>query len=193
MLNRAALGGALLVILLNSSLAAEAKQVPPSGALDKQWEAYWPAGNPRQTRSAGRKLVAAGVGFDTAYAELTKGRLYAAKVKRGLVRSARVGRGGLQHLYAFVVPDDYDPKKSCPVIFYLHGGVSRPAPNRSDSWWPESLVESAIHEIIVIPASWSDSLWWQAYQVENLGDILDRLKRTYNINSNRLAEVEFIW
>ena len=102
-----------------------------------------------------------------------------------------MGRGGLRHLYAIVVPEDYDPQKPYPVIFYLHGGVSRPAPQRSDTWWPEALVspseDGAEAQIIVIPAGWSESLWWQAYQVENLVNILDRLKRSYNVDENRVA------
>jgi len=41
----------------------------------------------------------------------------------------------------------------------------------------------------VFPASWDESLWWQASQVENLRGILGDLKRTYNVDENRIAVI----
>ncbi|MEE8367430.1 MAG: PDZ domain-containing protein [Thermoanaerobaculia bacterium] len=162
-------------------------EIEPPGRFAKLWQVYWKAGTAHQAQRASRKLVESGIGFDEAHAGLARGRPYGGKVRRGLSRKARVGRGGLQHLYAVVVPEDYSSETSYPVTFYLHGGVLRPAPSRSDTWWPGALVDSATSEIVVIPAGWSESLWWQAHQVENLANILDRLKRTYNIDENRVS------
>ncbi len=39
----------------------------------------------------------------------------------------------------------------------------------------------------MFPTAWATSLWWQASQVDNLTRILDKLKRTYNIDENRVC------
>jgi membrane-associated protease RseP (regulator of RpoE activity) len=45
---------------------------------------------------------------------------------------------------------------------------------------------SGVEEISVYPGGWVRSLWWSATQADNLARILDRLKRTYNIDENRV-------
>ena len=85
----------------------------------------------------------------------------------------------------FVVPDNYDPARSYPVRVQLHGGVNRPqAPDSSRLGVARLPV--TVEEIEVFPAAWANSLWWQASQVDNLSKILDKLKRTYNVDENRV-------
>jgi predicted esterase len=38
-----------------------------------------------------------------------------------------------------------------------------------------------------MPYAWRDAPWWTERQVDNLRTILDRLKRTYNVNENRVV------
>ena len=38
----------------------------------------------------------------------------------------------------------------------------------------------------MFPSSWRGALWWQASQIENLQAILDRIKREYNVDENRV-------
>ena len=40
--------------------------------------------------------------------------------------------------------------------------------------------------IVVAPASWNESLWWQDSQIENLAGVLNDLKRIYNVDENRV-------
>jgi hypothetical protein len=42
-------------------------------------------------------------------------------------------------------------------------------------------------QIYLKPTSWRDAPWWTDAQVDNLRAILDSLKRTYNIDENRVA------
>jgi hypothetical protein len=42
-------------------------------------------------------------------------------------------------------------------------------------------------QIYVIPNSWADAQWWSDSQIENLRGILDAVKRTYNVDENRIA------
>jgi len=73
------------------------------------------------------------------------------------------------------------------VRFQLHGGISN---SRDDA---ERRGRNGIgrlagaEQIYVLPASWNESPWWSTAQLENLRDILDPLKRTYNVDENHVA------
>ena len=68
----------------------------------------------------------------------------------------------------------------------LHGGVSREtngvraATARSARWPAPSRFTS-------FPTAGHDAPWWAEQQVENLRTILDTVKRTYNVDENRVA------
>ena len=80
---------------------------------------------------------------------------------------------------------NYDPSESYPVRVYLHGGVMRPL--RDDgTWWRTQELYPRSDSIVVFPASWPQSLWWQASQIENLRGVLNDLKRVYNVDENRV-------
>ncbi len=124
--------------------------------------------------------------FAAEYARLSRGPPYAADVPRGRIESTRTNRDGLEHRYVLIVPDDYDPSRRYPVAFYLHGGVSREAPGSGGSWWRNYDNILGHERIAVVPASWNESFWWQASQVENLHGILTEVKRVYNVDENRV-------
>ena len=42
-------------------------------------------------------------------------------------------------------------------------------------------------QIYVMPASWKDAPWWNTSQVENMRAIVDTVKRTYNVDENRVV------
>jgi predicted esterase len=125
--------------------------------------------------------------FDVAYARLREGPPHSADVPRGRLERSRANRDGLEHPYVVIVPDDYDPSRRYPVAFYLHGGISRPDPEPGGAWWRNYDVVTGHDRIAVVPASWGESLWWQPSQVENLRGILSDLKRTYNVDENRVV------
>jgi len=125
--------------------------------------------------------------FAAAYARLQAGPGYSAEVPRGRLELTRTNANGLEHRYVLLVPEDYDPARRYPVAFYLHGGVSRPAPEAGGTWWRNYDVIEGHDRIAVVPASWNESFWWQASQVENLRGILTDLKRRYNVDENRVV------
>lgn len=94
MIRRPLLGTVLVSLILTMQVAADAvaekTEVKPSGRFAKHWQVYWKAGNTRQARTASRKLVESGIGFEEAYARLARGRSYEGKARRGLKR--RVSR-----------------------------------------------------------------------------------------------------
>ena len=69
--------------------------------------------------------------------------------------------------------------------FYLHGGIARARPAAVNRIRVDAL-PSGVDEIRVFPNGWVRALWWSATQADNLARILDRLKRTYNVDENRV-------
>ena len=125
------------------------------------------------------------VPFEEALERVRHGPDYDADVPRGLQFDHHRTADGIEHEYAFVVPRDYDPSRPYQVRFYLHGGIARAraAPvNRIRV----DVLPSGVDEIRVFPNGWVRALWWSSTQIENLARILDRLKRTYNIDENRV-------
>ena len=124
--------------------------------------------------------------FDEAYERLRLGPEHSASVPTGRIELTRTNRDGQLHLYVMIVPENYDASRPYPVAFYLHGGVGRPDPGPGGGWWRNYDNVVGHDRIAVLPASWNESLWWQASQVENLRSILSDLNRTYNVDENRV-------
>jgi membrane-associated protease RseP (regulator of RpoE activity) len=72
------------------------------------------------------------------------------------------------------------------VRIQLHGGVGRietSAPPRAGAGGRLAGAE----QIYVMPYAWRDAPWWSGRQIENLREILDAVKRTYNVDENRVV------
>src|SRR4029078_1849707 len=66
----------------------------------------------------------------------------------------------------------------------LHGGVMRPdASLRGDG----TVRLPGDEQIYISPSGWSDAPWWSEAQVENVRLIVDAVKRTYNVDENRVV------
>ncbi len=156
-----------------------------STAIDRAFDAFWSA--PDRNRAAGRidDVTQTGVTFEDALARVRRGRAYEANVPRGLQFGRSRSFDGLEHPYAFVVPESYDPTRPYQVRVHLHGGVARARPMEFSRIRTDALPTGA-EEIAVFPVTWVHSLWWSSTQVDNLSRILDRLKRIYNIDENRV-------
>ncbi len=133
-------------------------------------------------------LTAQSVGdpFGGAYEKLRRGPDHSADVPTGRMELTRTNQDGMLHRYVVIVPENYDASRRYPVAFYLHGGVARPDPGPGGGWWRNYDVVNGHDRIAVLPLSWNESYWWQASQIENLRGILSELKRTYNVDENRI-------
>jgi poly(3-hydroxybutyrate) depolymerase len=109
-------------------------------------------------------------------------------------------------LYRLYVPSDYDPSKTYPVLTYLNGAGSRGNDNSTQLNNLAPLVNPFIGNkenpcIIVVPQLPSDKRWvdqdWGdgSFVLDNLQetnhmklliDLMDELKRIYNIDDDRL-------
>ncbi len=138
----------------------------------------------RGVHGATAKILATKPGIEEVFSRLRQGRPYSPDVAKGRQLLRRKNTDGTEHLYVVHVPEDYDPARRYPIRVYLHGGVMRP--KREDGrWWPNDAGFARPDSIVVFPASWEGSIWWQTSQIENLTGILNDLKHVYNVDENR--------
>ena len=92
---------------------------------------------------------------------------------------------GVEYFYAVNVPPTYDPARRYQVRFQLHGGVSRESNAPRGDGTIGAL--AGAEQIYIIPYAWQDAPWWGEEQIANLRTLLDTVKRTYNVDENRVA------
>ncbi|MGE3513483.1 MAG: PDZ domain-containing protein [Vicinamibacterales bacterium] len=153
-------------------------------SVDAAFAAFWSATSMADAAAATARVVQSGVGFDEAYARLKTGRAFSKDVPRGVVRSSRRS-GALEFPFTLDVPPTYDPARRYQVRVQLHGGVNRPQPGARADGSVGAL--AGVEQIYVMPQSWAEAPWWGPAQVENVTAILDSVKRTYNVDENRVV------
>jgi hypothetical protein len=156
-----------------------------SPAVDAAFSDLFNARTARAAFDAADRVVASGIGFDEALARLRQGRVYARDVPRGVVQGSYRGEAG-EFFYTLDVPESYNPARRYQVRVQLHGGVGRieaNTPPRSGS----NVRLAGAEQIYVMPYAWREAPWWSGRQIENLHAILDVVKRTYNVDENRVV------
>ena len=94
---------------------------------------------------------------------------------------------GVEHHFAVNVPDDLRSRRAAiRSAFQLHGGVGGRATNAPVGTGTIGALAGA-EQIYVVPYAWADAPWWSDDQVLNLAAIVDRLKRLYNVDENRVV------
>jgi predicted esterase len=180
----------VLALLGVSSLEAE-----DNAALDRAFEAWWSAGSEKASLKAATLIVATGAPFSVVHDRLAKGRTYKADAQTGELQWTTLPGGGSRHATTVVVPKSYNSAVKSPVRVYLHGGVSRADPVEPDD--PSQLAPTAAGRprrrlvfneryIAVYPSGYAEAEWWFSNQMVNFDEILARLKRSYNIDENRV-------
>ena len=156
-----------------------------SSAIERAFRSFWAAPNPASAAGRIDAILKTGVSFEDALTQIRRGRDHDADVPRGLQIGRHRTFDGLDQEYVFIIPKTYDATRPYQVRVQLHGGIARARPvavNRVRT----DVLPSSVDEILVFPIGWVRSLWWSATQVDNLARILDRLKRTYNVDENRV-------
>jgi pimeloyl-ACP methyl ester carboxylesterase len=170
---------AALFLFLPSVRAKDA-----TSRIDSAFQRFWAAKSPEEAEHVIDDIVKSGVAFDEAYRRLKAGRIYTTE-STGIVKLSHKNKDGVEHFYALNIPASYDPAKRYQVRFQLHGGVGG-----RDSNQPRGTGESPLQgaeQIYVVPYAWNAAPWWDDDQVLNLAAITDSLKRTYNIDENRVV------
>ena len=173
-----------LVSLLLALVAVLSGQGSAPSA-DAAFSSFFQARTAPEAVAAADQIVRSGVGFEDAFTRLRQGRVYSRDVPRGVVPGS-YRAGTVEYFYTLDVPHTYDPAHRYQVQVQLHGGVGRVeanTPRRSGS----SVRLPGVERIHIMPAAWRDAPWWSGRQVENLRAILDLVKRTYNVDENRVV------
>jgi hypothetical protein len=152
--------------------------------VDAAFKAFWAARNPQDAAKAVPDIVTTGVSVADALKRLKDGRPYAPTAPKGVVKASYTAHGR-EFFYSVDVPASYDPAHRYQVRFQLHGGVSRES-NRPRGDGSIGALAGA-EQLYILPAGWVDAMWWNPSQLENLRTILDTVKRTYNVDENRVV------
>ena len=175
--------GLVVVVVCAAGIAGRpAAQAP---AADLAFRAFWSATSPEEAARLVDPLLRAGVQFDEAYRRLQQGRSYTAR-DTGVVRMDNLTSDGVEHFYAVNVPGTYDPARRYQVRIQLHGGVGGRATNAPVGNGTVGAL-AGVEQIYVVPYAWADAPWWSPDQVRNLAAIVDRVKRLYNVDENRVV------
>jgi predicted esterase len=169
-------------------------------SLDAAWDAYWRAPDVAAAAKAATAIVAARPEFRNVYDRLKTGRPYVfgrlgdlsspplVFAPTGATSTARRNIRGLWHPYLYVVPRGYNPTRRYPVRFYLQGDTTRPASSaESGVRWLNYETLAREDAIVVFPGAWNGLPWWSAAQAEHMAAVLDEVKRSYNVDENRVV------
>ena len=154
-------------------------------AIEAAFQKFWAARSPAEAEKVVPEVTKSGVSFDEALRRLKAGRSYRPE-KTGVVKLSNRTSDGVEHNYALNIPASYDPAKRYQVRFQLHGGVGGRTDNQPRGSGEIGALAGA-EQIYVIPYAWNDAPWWSDDQVLNLDAIVDSLKRSYNIDENRVV------
>lgn len=177
-------GSVALLAFLFAGLGARSRAA--DAGLDAAFQKFWDAPTPAIASAAADSLAASGIAFDEAFTRLRAGRPYSKAAPTGVVRNSRRD-GELEFFYSVNVPPDYDPSREYPVRFQLHGGVTAPEDNRPRGTGAVGALAGDGRQIYILPTGWVDAPWWSERQVKNLHEILDAVKRAYNVDENRVV------
>jgi len=156
-------------------------------SIDAAFQTFWNAKSPAEAARHADAVVKSGVSFDEALRRLKQGRTYGPAPKTGVVMLTNRTDDRVDHYYAVNVPANYDPAKRYQVRFQLHGGVMGRATNQPRNTGDIGALAGPAEQFYVLPYGWTDAPWWSDDQVLNFSAIVDSLKRTYNIDENRVA------
>jgi acetyl esterase/lipase len=176
----AAVGVAAAVALW--SLAAHGQSADKTNAA---FATFWDARSPAEAGRAVDAVLSTGISYAEALQRLKNGRSYAAQ-KSGVVMLTNRTDDKVEHYYAVTVPQSYDPSRRYQVRFQLHGGVMGRSTNQPRNSGDIGALAGA-EQFYVIPYGWTDAPWWSEDQILNMNAIVDTLKRTYNIDENRVV------
>jgi hypothetical protein len=154
-----------------------------SPAADAALARFLSAATPADAAKEIDAVEKTGASFDDVYAALKKGRTYRSDVPRGVVKAShRIGT--TDFAYTLDVPPTYDPAKSYQLRVQLHGGVGRPDGSARGNGIGQL---AGVEQIYLLPTAWAEAEWWTDTQLANLRSLLDLVKRTYNVDENRIV------
>jgi hypothetical protein len=173
------------LITVAAVLASAGARAQSHSAIDAAFQKFWAANSPDEAGRIADEIAKTNITFDDALHRLKQGRTYAAQ-KTGVIQLQNRTSDGVEHYFAVNVPPDYDPARRYQIRFQLHGGIGARSDNKPRGTGEIGPLAGA-EQIYVLPYAWEDAPWWGDDQILNLNAIVDALKRTYNIDENRVV------
>jgi predicted esterase len=130
------------------------------------------------------RLLGTGSDFDAVWRQLKSGRRYAAQPTGRRPLPTTVNGVALDNVAE--IPVQYDPARTWQLRVQLHGGVGREAPAPGAEVRPLTDRTPGSTEIVLHPRAWSGSEWWTAVGVDNMMQLVDRVKRSYNVDTSHV-------
>jgi predicted esterase len=169
------------LVLLAATVAVGSLAQSPDAAFQK----FWAADSPASAARAAADIEKSKITFDEALKRLKAGRAFTPQ-KTGVV-PGKVRINNTDHFYSLNIPATYDPARKYQVRFQLHGGVGGRSDNQPRGNGEIGQLAGNPEQIYVLPYAWDTAGWWTDDQVQSLSAIVDSLKRTYNIDENRVV------
>ncbi len=158
--------------------------------IDALMAAFFSASDPNERAEAIGQLVSSEIGASEIAGRLRVGRTYSDEPVRGWSVYYNECIDGTERPYHVFVPEGYDPAVPSPVLFDLHGAVSRAEPypvedliRRRALWEPTADEEGWI---LVVPHGDAGATWWSEAGRANVLAQLAFLKQSYNVDENRV-------
>lgn len=150
---------------------------------------FWASANTQAAEASAAELIQSGISFDEAYQALQTGKVYQ-QAETGVVLRSYEADDGIEYFYHLNVPRNYDPSRQYSVRFELHGGLgSRTSnePRGRESRDNGKTRLEGVEQIYILPYASINQPWWDVSQVANIREILDQVKREYNVDENRVV------
>lgn len=157
------------------------------GQLDETIQAFFEAEGPAARTPWIERILEGGHAFDAVAGALRAGPRHRSDVPRGRVLRTRVAADGTEYPWLLLVPESYRPERPYMLRVELHGGMGAPEWPADGSWASGWLPRS--DHLVLLPAGWFGSMWWTAAQAESLAALLDEVRRTWNVDENRVLLV----
>jgi hypothetical protein len=175
--------------MLRGTIAAAGVAVAllsPFQSVDSTFDAFWEARTVDEATERVGDVLRSGVSYDDAFQRLKHGRRYSAQ-KSGTFRLTNRTADRIEHQYAVTIPDNYDPSKKYQVRIQLHGGVMMRHYNVPPQNAGGIGQLAGAEQIYLVPFAWDAEAWWTDDQLLNLRAVLDRTKRDYNVDENKVV------
>ena len=193
-----ALALALLALLALGAPVASVRAEEPATAdpaLRQGVEALLSAADDDAVKAAVADLFELAPSPADVEALLARGRSYAAGVPTGWLERKNPCTDGVERNVLLYVPEDYTPEKRYRLVVDMHGGVSRPAMlsyaelEQMKFFWGDHAQEHGY--LLAIPTGQTGAEWWTAVGARNVLDVIQDVKRDYNVDENLVVATGF--
>ncbi|CCQ10577.1 hypothetical protein PALB_14440 [Pseudoalteromonas luteoviolacea B = ATCC 29581] len=88
--------------------------------------------------------------------------------------------------YAIRLPESYKATENYPLIIFLHGQVNRPEWKSHETWWFYPTKNPTFDYISIFPTAYKDVPWWSKTQVNNILNLINIVKLSYPVDTDRI-------